>query len=168
VLQLQQLNLREKITEKEKAEQGFVTVHHDLATLEKMHRLAPSVIIKDGEQVAAYALTMLRECRELIPELESMFSLLDKLEWKGKPLPTISYYVMGQVCVAKAYRGQGLFDLLFSYHKTIYQPRFELFVTEIATRNTRSIKAHERVGFRTIHTHRDEIDEWLVVAWDWN
>ena len=38
-----------------------------------MHDLAPAVIIKDNDQVVAYALTMLRECRQLIPDLEPMF-----------------------------------------------------------------------------------------------
>jgi RimJ/RimL family protein N-acetyltransferase len=96
-----------------------------------------------------------------------MFSLLDNLSWNHKPLHEYSFYVMGQVCIAKEYRGQGLFDELYTHHKKIYQPKFDLFITEIATRNHRSIRAHERVGFKTIHTHRDELDEWAVVGWDW-
>ncbi len=74
---------------------------------------------------------------------------------------------MGQICIAKVYRGQGLFEQLYNYHKEIYQPQFDLFVTEISTRNHRSLRAHEKVGFKTIHTHRDNLDEWRVVAWDW-
>jgi hypothetical protein len=168
ILRLQKENLKESIDEAEMRSQGFVTIHHDADTLSQMHRLAPSVVIKDNDEVVAYALTMLRECRQLIPDLETMFALFDKLTWKGKPLNDHSFYVMGQVCVAKAYRGQGLFDELFRYHKKIYQSRFNLFITEIATRNHRSLRAHERVGFKTIHIHRDELDEWAVVGWDWN
>ncbi|MGI8582907.1 MAG: hypothetical protein ACR2KX_11945 [Chitinophagaceae bacterium] len=36
----------------------------------------------------------------------------------------------------------------------------------IKTKNYRSQKAHEKVGFITIHTYNDALDEWNVVAWD--
>ncbi len=168
ILHLQKENLRQHVSEEEMKSQGFVTLHHDLNALRQMHDLAPSVIIKDKDIVVAYALTMLRECRLLTPDLEPMFALLDQLSWHNKPLNDHRFYVMGQVCIAKAYRGQGLFDALFRHHKKIYQSQFDLFITEIATRNIRSMRAHERVGFKTIHVHRDELDEWAVVGWDWN
>jgi hypothetical protein len=168
ILQLQKENLRQHVTEAEMKSQGFVTLHHDLNVLQQMHELAPAVIIKDKDHVVAYALTMLRECRELIPDLEPMFALLDQLTWNNKPLNDYRFYVMGQVCIARAYRGQGLFDELFRHHKKTYQTQFDLFITEIATRNVRSMRAHERVGFKTIHVHRDDLDEWAVVGWDWN
>jgi len=168
ILSLQQENLIQHIDEPEMKSQGFVTLRHDPGILEQMHRLAPSVIIKDNNKVVGYALTMLRECRQLIPDLEPMFGLLDQLSWNNKRLYEYSFYVMGQVCIDKTYRGRGLFDELYKHHKKIYQQRFDLLITEIATRNHRSIRAHERVGFKTIHTHRDELDEWAVVGWDWN
>lgn len=168
ILHLQEKNLLQHIDETEMKSQGFVTLRHSLDILQQMHRLAPTVIIKEEQKVVAYALTMLRECRALIPDLDPMFSILDKLGWKGKPLTEYSFYVMGQVCIAKEYRGRGLFDMLYKHHKKVYQPGFELFITEIATRNYRSMRAHERMGFKTIHTHRDELDEWAVVCWDWS
>ena len=168
ILLLQEENLVKHIDETEMKSQGFVTLRHDLTTLEQMHNLAPSVIIKDNDTVVAYALTMLTECRKLIPDLEPMFALFDNLSWNGKYFNDHSFYVMGQICVAKAYRGQGLFDELYKHHKQIYNRQFDLIITEIATRNRRSIRAHERVGFKTIHTHQDQLDEWAVVGWDWN
>lgn len=167
ILQLQEENHARNISETELRSEGFVTLRHDLEILEKMHKLAPSVIIKEDNKVVAYALTMMQECRRLIPDLEPMFALLDKLSWNGKSLNDHSFYIMGQVCVAKQYRGQGLFDELYKHHKKIYNPQFDLIITEIATRNHRSIRAHERVGFKTIHIHQDELDEWAVVGWNW-
>ena len=167
ILRLQQENLIANIDDSEIRSQGFVTLHHELQSLQQMHQLAPSVIIKDNGIVVAYALTMLKECRNLIPDLKPMFALLNKLSWKNKPLNSYRFYVLGQVCVAKAYRGQGLFERLYEHHKKIYQSQFDLFVTEISVRNHRSLRAHEKVGFKTIHSHRDNLDEWVVVAWDW-
>jgi len=168
ILQLQKENLVPNIDEAEMRSQGFVTLNHTPEVLEQMHWLAPSVIIKDEDKVVAYALTMLRECRQLVVGLEPMFALLDGLSWKNKPLNTYKFYVMGQVCIAKRYRGQGLFDELYRHHKKIYQLQFNLFITQISIHNHRSIRAHEKIGFKTIHTHRDSLDEWVVVAWDWS
>jgi L-amino acid N-acyltransferase YncA len=167
ILALQQSYLIGKLATAEWQDQGFLTVEHNMDMLEKMHDAAPSIVIKDNDRIIAYALTMTRECRDMIPELVSMFTNLDNIEWKGRPLNDYSFYVMGQICVDKAYRGQGLFDRLYQKHKEIYSPGFDLLVTEIATRNTRSMRAHERVGFKTINIHQDELDEWAVVAWDW-
>lgn len=167
ILSLQRDNLIASVTPQEMKEQGFVTVHHTLEMLRQMHSLAPSIIIKDGDKVVAYALVMLRECRSLVPALEPMFNNFDNQQWNGKPLKDQSFYVMGQVCVDKAYRGQGLFDKLYQAHKEVYSTRFDILTTEIATRNHRSLRAHERVGFKIINVYRDELDEWAVVGWDW-
>jgi GNAT superfamily N-acetyltransferase len=167
ILLLQQQNLQENISNEELEKQGFVTLRHDLDTLQQMHDLAPSIVIRENDKIVGYALTMLRECRELIPGLEPMFALLDTLKWNGRDLDQYKFYVMGQVCIDKSYRGRGLFQQLYDHHKKIYQPEFELFITEIATRNRRSLRAHEKTGFKTIHIHRDQLDEWSVVGWDW-
>jgi len=167
ILTLQENNLLQQLTPEERASQGFVTLQHDLATLQQMHALSPSVIVKQDANVIAYALTMAEGCRQLIPDLEPMYSLLDTLSWKDQPLSSRRYYVMGQICIDKPYRGQGIFEMLYHYHREVYQPAYDLFITEIATRNHRSLRAHEKVGFKIIHTHRDELDEWAVVLWDW-
>jgi len=168
ILHLQNENLIQNLDEIEIRSQGFVTLRYDLTILEQMHRLAPSVIIKDDDKVVAYALTMLQECRQLMPDLEPMFSLFDSLSWNNKPLNDYRFYVMGQICIAKEYRGQGFFEQLYQYHKKKYRAQFDLCVTEISTRNHRSLRTHEKIGFRIIHTHRDKLDKWVVVAWDWS
>lgn len=35
---------------------------------------------------------------------------------------------------------------------------------------TRSLRAHEQVGFEPIHRYQDGdgADEWVIVAWDWS
>ena len=173
ILDLQQKYLVSNIGKEEMQSQGFLTVQHTPGLLKKMHSLAPSIIIKDGDAVVGYALVMLRECRELIPELIPMFNTFDNLEYQrveqqGKRLIDYSFYVMGQICVAKEYRGQGLFDMLYQKHREVYQPQFHFLVTVVGTRNSRSMGAHERVGFKTNHTYTDDLDHWAVVLWDWN
>lgn len=171
ILALQEQNLATAINADEAAQQGFVTVSHELDALLAMHALAPSIVARavDGgaERIVGYALAMPLETRRLVPILEPMFQKLDTLSWRAGPLSGVRYYVMGQVCVAKAYRGQGVFDALYRGHRDTYAGRFELLVTEIAARNIRSLRAHQRVGFELLERYRDDVDDWLIVGWDW-
>jgi ribosomal protein S18 acetylase RimI-like enzyme len=168
ILELQRKNLQPALSEQEMRSQGFVTVRHDLAALEQMHALAPSIVAHQGRELAGYALTMPRECRALMPVLLPMFEQFDRLEYRGKPLNDYRFYVMGQICIDKAHRGSGLFERLYHKHRELYQPRFDFIITEVAVRNQRSLRAHERVGFETVHTYRDATDEWAVVLWGWS
>ena len=167
ILALQRENLRDHVSPEDARSEGFVTVAHTLESLEQMHALAPSVIAREGDALAGYALTMPLEARDAAPVLAPMFALFDGLVWQGRPLAESRYYVMGQVCVARAFRGQGVFDALYRGHREAYAKRFDFMVTEIATRNTRSMRAHARVGFQVLTTYRDDLDEWAVVLWDW-
>ena len=160
ILELQRANHAANVSTSEAAEHGFVTVVHDLALLEQMHAIAPSIAAFDGAALAGYALVMPVECRELVPVLVPMFDRLDALGVR-------QYYIMGQICIAKPYRGSGVFDALYAGHRAQLATRYARCVTEIATRNTRSMRAHERVGFRIIDTYRDATDEWALVGWDW-
>ena len=167
IITLQQRNLPEHLSEEDIRKEGFVTVRHDLGVLTKMHEAYPHAIAKDKEKVIGYALVMTKAFRDHIPILIPMFIQIDQIIYKGKSLQETPYFVMGQICIDKNYRGKGLMELLYGKHKEIYKSRFDFVITEISTSNQRSQKAHERIGFETIHTYRDEMDEWAIVLWDW-
>lgn len=148
---------------------GFVTVAHTLDDLRAMHAIAPSIVARDAAgRIVGYALVMPRETRVRIPVLEPMFQMIEALPSGticGRP--GARWYVMGQVAVAQAHRGTGLFARMYDEHRARYQDRYDAVVTEVATRNPRSLRAHERVGFRTISIYRDHTDEWALIAWEW-
>lgn len=166
ILDLQYLNHKSHVSEEIRREQGFLTVRHSWEQIALLQHTTPQIIAKDGDQVAAYALAMLPSLGESIPDLQPMFALFAQIPWQEKTLADSTYYVMGQICVGEAYRGQGTFDSLYQKHRELYSPDFDLLITEVSTNNTRSMRAHERVGFRTIHTHRDHVDEWNVLVWE--
>jgi GNAT superfamily N-acetyltransferase len=168
VLDLQRKNQKQLIAEEEKTSQGFITMIYTPELLQAMHDLAPSIIIKNENEVVAFALVFLKEGKHLYADLEAMYTHLDNLSWKGKPINEYKTYVMGQVCVAREYRGQGLFELLYEKHRELYQHEFDMVITEISTSNFRSLRAHAKVGFEVIATYRDHLDEWAVVVWDWS
>lgn len=168
ILQLQKSNLAISLDEPEIKEQGFVTVQHDLATLKEMHAESPSIIAVHDGHVVGYALIMPASFRSKIPILEPMFALIDDLTYLGLPLASYSYFVMGQVCIAKHYRGQGIFDKLYEGLRHECAGKYRLLITEVARRNQRSVKAHLRVGLKVIHQYTDPAgEEWELMAWDW-
>ena len=165
---LNKINLKQNLDAKEKEEQGFVTWLYPLPLLEQMHNIAPSVIVKDGNKVVGYALATIKEARSFHSELNDMFNNIEKIELHGKPLFTYHFYCMGQICIDKQYRGKGLVNTLYQKHKEVYSNQYEFLLTEISTTNHRSLNAHRQIGFKTVHTHKDGVDEWDVVIWEWN
>jgi GNAT superfamily N-acetyltransferase len=160
-------NLRGNLSLQEQEEQGFVTWLYPVSLLQQLDDLAPSIIVKDEDKVVGYALVTPIEAGAFHPDLQAMIHNLETINYAGKPLSSYSYYIMGQVCIEKDYRGRGIFSMLFQKHKELYSDTYDLLVTEISVTNYRSQKAHEKVGFTTIHTYSDTLDEWNVVAWNW-
>ena len=149
--------------------QGFVTVKHDPLVLQRMNKAAPSIIAKDGDQVVGYALVMPRAFAKEVPILQPMFDLLDTLSWHEAGLrENPRWFVMGQICVAEGYRGMGVFDGMYYKMKEVCRADYDFVITEIAARNIRSIRAHARVGFETLHAFSDAVagEEWRLVVWD--
>ena len=164
ILILQRGNHASSISQSQARTEGFVTVMHPFSLLKKMNKAAPQIIAKDAERVVGYALVMLKSFAKMIPMLQPMFDKLAGIDFDKRYITDHSYYVMGQICVEKSFRGKGVFDALYLKHEEIYGRRFELCVTSVSTSNVRSMRAHERVGFRIVHTFRDAMDEWNILV----
>jgi len=167
IVQLSQQNNKTNVADNEKLSQGFISWNYSFELLKQMHALHPNVIVKDGNTLAGYALVALKEAKQFHPDLATMIANLETIYYVGKKLTEYNYYVMGQVCVNKDYRGKGVFDMLYQYHKTLFKDKFHFVITEISATNYRSLRAHEKVGFKTIHTYKDAMGVWHVVLWDW-
>ena len=168
ILSLQRENLSATLSQEEKDEQGFVTVPHTLGQLETMHSIAPHVLAKENGQVVGYALAMTLASRGVVPLLTSLFDNFEKLEIAGKKVTSYRPMVVGQVCVGKSQRGTGLFDKLYTAYKEQYAATYDFAITSIALSNYRSLAAHQRIGFKIIHTFQDSLNPWAIVYWDWN
>ena len=165
---LNQQNLKQNLNEETRKNEGFVTWLYSMELLKKMHPLSPSIIIKAAEKVAAYALVTPKEAKTFHPDLDNMFGNLEKVRYKNNLLSFYKFYCMGQICVGEKFRGLGLVHMLYHKHKEVYKDQYDFILTEISTSNTRSMKAHEKIGFKTIYSYKDSVDEWNVVVWEWN
>lgn len=170
LVQISTLNetyLKTRLSQGEREQEGFLTWRYDLPLLERLHQLAPSVICKEQEQVVGYALTALREATDVHPEQELLIPQISGLVFQGRSLSSYTYYLMGQLCVAKSYRGRGVVEKMYAFHRQVYSPKYELIVTTISLENVRSERVHQRVGWKPIHLFADHFGSWRVWVWDW-
>lgn len=169
ILQLQKQNLSKNITSEERENQGFVTVDHDFEILEKLHFPNPHSIAKKDEKVVGYVLTMTKNFRNDIPILLPMFQIFDGVIYQKKVISDYNYMLVGQVCVDKSFRGQGVFRNLYEFYQKEYKNKFDFAITEVAASNFRSLRAHEKIGFKIVHSYTSpDGTEWKVILWDWN
>lgn len=163
ILELQTRNFEAALSTEECKDQGFVTVRHDYELLEFMNRPFPHIIARHGNDLAGYALVMLESLQNRIPVLFSMFEKINALEYNGEILGESDYFVVGQICVDKKFRGQGVVAGMYKEMKKQMAPHFKYMVTEIATRNQRSVKAHQKVGFREVLNFSDDRENWSLI-----
>lgn len=168
ILALQKANLATNLTADEITSQGFVTVIHGFQDLKKLNNTEPHIIAKDDDTIVAYLLAMTAAAKDDIPVLRPMFQMFDKVTLHNKPVSSYRYIVVGQVCVDKAYRGQGVLDNCYAAYCNRFKHKYNFAITEIATRNTRSIAAHGRIGFAEVHRYTAPGgEEWSIVFWNW-
>jgi len=168
IIALQRENLPVSLSEEAFRSEGFVTVVHDLETLEMLNAIEPHIIAKLNGTVIAYFLCMTSLSRDTVPVLIPMFDEFEKTVFDDRLIADSRYVVVGQVCVHKDYRRQGVFDAGYDFYKKQLKERYQFAVTEIDLLNERSIKAHKRIGFREIKTYQSESGtNWSIVVWPW-
>jgi GNAT superfamily N-acetyltransferase len=164
---LQELNLRQHISAQESIDHGFLTASYTIEYLQEMNLACPSIIAKEGNKVIGYALVTTKKVRYGHDLVEDLFDAIDKSEYNGKSLSDINYVVVGQLCVAKEYRGQDLTQKLYGHFRDCLSNEFSYLVTDVALANTRSLRAHEKRGFQVINQLIYGDLKWNIVLWDW-
>jgi hypothetical protein len=167
ILELQRLNLKIKLSEKVKNIEGFVTIEHNLTLLQTMCGQHRHIVAEVDERICGYALVMIPNRVAHLPDLQPLVYNSCRRRNGTIDIDKCDFLVMGQVCVDKNFRGQGLFRGLYNCFKKNYCRYFNAVVTEISVLNTRSLRAHAGIGFREIERHTDAEDEWVVVEWVW-
>lgn len=157
ILSLQEMNLKSAVSSDEMKLEGFVTVRHTLDVLTKMNTACPHIIAKDGDKVVGYALSMTNDFKDEISVLRPMFKELENMSIKN-------FITMGQICVAKTHRKQGIFRGLYEAMKKASYPKYEAIITEVDATNSRSLGAHYAVGFEKICTYNSLGQDWELIA----
>ncbi|RXJ49782.1 GNAT family N-acetyltransferase [Gelidibacter gilvus] len=163
ILNLQKANLKKNLSKEDAEKDGFVTVDHDWESLIGLTNIEPHAVAKDNGKVVGYVLAMTKKSRFDIPLIAPMFNEFKRIPFRGKTIADFNYMVVGQTCVHKDYRGQGLIEGLFQHYKTSFSEHYEFSITEIASSNIRSLKAHQKWAMKSyipIPTHQAVIGMW--------
>lgn len=160
IIDLQQKNLAKNISQKEAFEQGFTFVEYDFNLLKRICDAEPAIVARENNKLIGYAIILTRAFGSQIPELAPMFTLFDTLPYEKQKFGNASYVLIGQICIAKEFRGRGIFDQLYNQIIASLSSRFEYLITEVAVRNTRSMNAHQRVGYNVFHSYEDIGEKW--------
>lgn len=164
---LQMVNLKSRLDPASWTQQGFVTAEYPIELLQRMHEAEPSVIAKDGDQVIGYTLASTRAIHGGHPLLDDLFEQVDRHSYRGYPLKDLQYLIMGQICVAKDYRGMGLVQRMYTCFRDAMSQKYACCVCDIDRANPRSLKAHMNTGFRVIGELTYGGSTWDIVLWDW-
>ncbi|HZV69361.1 MAG TPA: GNAT family N-acetyltransferase [Saprospiraceae bacterium] len=168
IMELQKKNIAPHLTPEEMKSQGFLTVVHTLDDLKKMNDIEKHIICKDGENVVAYTLAMTVKSKNDLPILFPMFEKFEKIIYLDKPVSEFNYIIVGQACVDIDYRGQSVLDKCYEAFKNAFSKNYDFAISEISCRNSRSLRAHQRIGFSEIFIYTaPDGEEWSVVIWEW-
>lgn len=152
----------------EQESQGFVTCPYSIDDLRHMNTPYPHIVAKSDDDIVGYCLVMLKGHSYIMPVLQPMFELISKLELHGKPINQMNYFVMGQICIDRAHRGSRVFNNMYAYLKDQMHANFDVVITEISALNKRSLRAHEKQGFKTLKDYiAPNGHPWVIVYWDW-
>ncbi len=146
--------------------QGFVTMEYTVDELASICGRYRHVVAKDGDKVVGYALVLLAENKAPFTILADMFKKIATASFNGQPVREGDYFVMGQVCIAHDYRGQGIFGMLYQALRQQMKDDYKFVITEVSDKNARSMGAHVAIGFRDLTLAEPDPSEWHVMAWD--
>ncbi|PCE63862.1 GNAT family N-acetyltransferase [Sediminicola luteus] len=164
ILDLQQANLAQNLSAEEASREGFVSIQHSLELLTAMNQGHGHTIAFHQNTLVGYALVMSPSFSKAIPLLEPLFEKINAGCYQNNPLAKTPYVIMGQVCIAKAFRGQGIFTGLYKNLDERLAGHFKYLITEIHRTNARSIRAHKKYGFQTLgNTEPSQAEEWVTV-----
>ncbi len=168
LLELQRENLPINLDRQTIDSQGYVSFRYNPTIIQRMMADEPQIIARADNQVVGYALVSTIGATKTIEAAIPMLDMIAQLDYKGKPCREQKYYLVGQVCVKAGYRGIGILEAIYEGHRQVFSDRYDFAVTEVAVDNGRSLAAHHRIGFETIHVFFDDLNgkEWHIIAWD--
>lgn len=159
ILKLQQQNLPQNLSSEIQQKEGFLTVEHTLEVLREMNDVCGHIIAVKNEKIVGYALCMHPKFADTIAILRPMFHEINKVVQEKR-----NYMVMGQICIDKVHRGQGVFRGLYTTMTEKLPSGFDSIITEVDVKNIRSLRAHTAIGFKEIKRYESGGKRWSLIV----
>jgi hypothetical protein len=155
------------LSDKEKKEEGFISVKNEVSQLEEISKNEGIIVAKQGQNVVGYEIPLTLKHGEEIPMLIPFIERVLGLEYEGKKLSGYNVVIDGQINVAKGHKGKGLAENMHKEFLKMLKGGYELIVTEISDQNPRSLHVcTAKLGFMVIDKYNAEGKNWYVLLQD--
>ena len=166
ILELQDQNLYGKMTEAERAN-GFVTTPFVPEQIEAIIEQDGLFVAEENGIIIAYVFAGTWAYFQQWEIFELMVSRFPILQFKGQKITVENSFQYGPVCIAKAYRGQGVLQMIFEEMRQELVQRFPISITFINKVNVISTKAHtKKLGWVIIDEFQFNNNLYIGLAFD--
>ncbi len=149
LLDLLKANHVNSIPEEEK-KNGFVTTNITKEQLCNLMETEKGITVAvDNNQIVGFALAGSWNFWQPWPLFTHMIEHLESFTLNGQTLTVENSYQYGPVCIHKDYRGNGIFEKIFTFSLKSMAERYPYMVTFINQINPRSYAAHTKKGKMT-------------------
>ena len=165
---LNQENLKNNLSQRDRLKYGFLTLEYDIELLLKVNNIEKTIVAKNGNKIVAYAIVINKTAYGLNKLFDDLIDRVNNLKYNKTNLYKIDYALVGQLCISKDYRGKGLVNEIYKFFKKEYSKKYKYLVTDIDERNTRSLNAHLKNKFQIIDNFYWRDSYWNIILWNWS
>lgn len=153
LVSLQNSNLASNLSDDQRRD-GFLSVSFSAKQFADMNDDLCVVVGTQEKVVKAFLCASTVEFNKPFALPKTMIDRFPQAIYDSKPLSDWLVCIAGPVCIDAALRGQGVLEMLYDCFYDIAPPQYELATVFVSADNTRSIRAHEKLGMRIV----DEFD----------
>jgi predicted GNAT superfamily acetyltransferase len=143
ILNLLRENLGQYLPEDSKKKEGFLSFNPTEAELAEIINDTGVVINMKGNELKGYFITLSKDLARKSSFWNEMLDNAESMDYEGKKIGDYNYALIGQICVAKAFRGGMTFNRLYYTTSSMLKEKgYEVAIGEIASDNAKSLAVH--------------------------
>jgi hypothetical protein len=146
---LQEATLVSNLSDAEKAD-GFLSRTFTAEELKAMDTDLCIVVCENNGSVQGFLATGTLEYNGQFDLPSTMIARFNQVNYEDKLLSAWASFIAGPVAIDKSARGTGAFQGMYHELFRIIPEKYDLATTLISTVNTRSLRAHEKIGYESV------------------
>jgi hypothetical protein len=162
---MQNENLSTVLTAEEKASGGFLSVPLSVEDFQVMNQEIAVVVASCGKEVVAYHCASSCQYHQSVPLCACMMERFANVLYEGKPLVHYTCFVVGPMCIAKNYRGKGIYLQLWQELMKHIPAGLEMGVAPASEANPRALHAHtQKAGMLVVDRFSFHDQRYVTLA----
>jgi hypothetical protein len=165
IVMMQNENLNTMLTSEEKASGGFLSVPLKVEDFRVMNQEIAVVVASWGKEVIAYHCASSCQYYQFVPLCAYMMERFAHVLYDGKPLVHYTCFVVGPMCIAKNYRGKGIYLKLWQELTKHIPAGLEMGVGPASEANPRALHVHtQKAGMLVVDRFSFNDQRYVTLA----